>query len=89
MINYKSLSKGEQLRAAYVLMSMFNALNQFRILMLDNLDGLDDASCQMLFGLIERDLEDYDHVFLASANESLERAAKASAVSGEAKIITF
>ena len=89
MINYKSLSKGEQLRAAYVLMSMFNALNQFRILMLDNLDGLDDASCQMLFGLIERDLDDYDHVFLASANESLERAAKASAVSGEAKIITF
>lgn len=30
MINYKSLSKGEQLRAAYVLMSMFNVLNQFR-----------------------------------------------------------
>ncbi|WP_147347981.1 hypothetical protein [Clostridium sp. AM58-1XD] len=58
-------------------MSMFNALNQFRILMLDNLDGLDDESCQLLFGLIQKDLDDYDHVFLASANESLERAAMA------------
>lgn len=89
MISYKSLSKGEQLRAAYVLMSMFNALNQFRILMLDNLDGLDDESCRMLFELIGKDLEDYDHVFLASANESLERAAMASAISGEVQTITF
>lgn len=89
MINYKSLSKEEQLRAAYVLMSMFNALNQFRILMLDNLDGLDDTSCQMLFELIERDLDDYDHVFLPSANESLERAAKASAVGSAVQIIAF
>lgn len=87
MISYKSLSKGEQLRAAYVLMSMFNALNQFRILMLDNLDGLDDECCQLLFGLIQKDLDDYDHVFPASANESLERSAMASAVSGEVQII--
>lgn len=63
VINYKSLRKGEQLRAAYVLMSMFNALNQFRLLLLDNLDGLDAESCQLLFELIEKDLDDYDHVF--------------------------
>lgn len=89
MINYKSLSKGEQLRAAYVLMSMFNALNQFRLLLLDNLDGLDAESCQLLFELIEKDLDDYDHVFLASANDGLENAAMASAAGKEVQIISF
>ncbi|MBQ3570703.1 MAG: AAA family ATPase [Methanocorpusculum sp.] len=80
MITYKALSKGEQLRAAYILMSMFNALNQFRILMLDNLDGLDEDSCIQLLQLIARDIDDYDHVFLCSANESLSRAAAASGI---------
>lgn len=80
MIAYKALSKGEQLRAAYILMSMFNALNQFRILMLDNLDGLDKDSCDLLLQLIAKDIDDYDHVFLCSANESLSIAASASGI---------
>jgi len=80
MIAYNSLSKGEQLRAAYILMSMFNALNQFRILMLDNLDGLDEGACAQLLQLIAKDIDDYDHVFLCSANESLSRAAAASGI---------
>lgn len=77
-ILYRSASEGEQLRVAYVLMSMFNALNQFRILVLDNLNRLDVASCQLLLQLVKDDMGDYDHVFLASANNSIIDAAESS-----------
>lgn len=74
-INYFSASNGERLRIAYVLMSMFNELNQFRILILDNLNELDNESCELLVSLIKNDIEEYDHVFLASANDSIKKAA--------------
>ena len=74
-ISFSSASSGERLRVIYVLMAMFNAMNQFRILILDNLDDLDDESCEMLLGLIKNDMDDYDHIFLASRDSNLRSAA--------------
>jgi len=65
-ISYASASTGERVRIIYVLMSMFNALNGFRILILDNLNELDYEACMLLMGLVKEDIEDYDHIFLAS-----------------------
>lgn len=65
-ISYKALSAGERIRVNYLLTDMLNALNGFRILIIDNLDGLDKdglaALCQLI---IERE-EDYDNIFLAA-----------------------
>lgn len=65
IIPYEGISSGERIRALYILVDMLNALNQFRILILDNLDGLDKESFCELLNVIEENEDDYDHIFLA------------------------
>lgn len=65
IIPYEGISSGERIRALYILVDMLNALNQFRILILDNLDGLDKESFCELLNVIEENKDDYDHIFLA------------------------
>jgi len=74
-INFTSASTGEQIRVAYILMTMFNELNQFGVMILDNLNELDDESCEKLMTLIQTDEEAFDHVFLSSANDNVKKAA--------------
>ena len=68
LIPYKALSTGERIRVMYLLTDMLNALNGFRILILDNLDGLDKSGLESICRLILEHADDYDHVFLAAIN---------------------
>ena len=49
---------------------MLNELNQFRILILDDLDGLDRNSLQALVDLVMEDESSWDHVFFAAVNNT-------------------
>ena len=69
-ITFDSLSNGEKIRCIYILTSMLNELNQFRILILDDLDGLDRNSLQALVDLVLEDEASYDHVFFAAVNNT-------------------
>lgn len=65
-IGFDSISNGEQLRVAFVLMLMLNQVNQVRILMLDNLNDLDVAAFQDFLKMLEAvDPTYYDHIFLS------------------------
>lgn len=65
-IGFDSLSNGEQLRVAFVLMLMLNQVNQVRILMLDNLNDLDITAFQDFLKMLEVvDPTYYDHIFLS------------------------
>lgn len=68
MISYDALSNGEKIRILYILTDMLNALNHFRILILDDLDGLDEDGMTALVELLKERADDYDHIFLASVN---------------------
>lgn len=69
-ITYNSLSNGEKIRVIYILTSMLNELNQFRILVLDDLDGLDRHSLQSLVDIVMEDESSWDHVFFAAVNNT-------------------
>lgn len=69
-ITFDSLSNGEKIRVIYILTSMLNELNQFRILILDDLDGLDRNSLQALVDLVMEDESSWDHVFFAAVNNT-------------------
>jgi len=65
-IAFDSISNGEQLRVAFVLMLMLNQVNQVRILLLDNLNDLDVAAFQDFLKMLEAvDPTYYDHIFLS------------------------
>ena len=67
-LSYKALSSGEQIRVLYIVTDMLNALNGFKILIIDNLDGLDETSLNSLISTVIENAEDYDHIFLSSVN---------------------
>lgn len=69
-IAFDALSNGEKIRVIYILTSMLNELNQFRILMLDNLDGLDRENLQALVDIVMEDKDAYDHIFFASVDNT-------------------
>lgn len=69
-ITFDALSNGEKIRVIYILTSMLNELNQFRILVLDDLDGLDRDSLQALVNLVVEDEASWDHVFFAAVNNT-------------------
>lgn len=77
-IQYAGLSNGEKIRAMFVLTDMLNELNGFRILLLDNLDGLDEESLAELCKCIAENYSRYDHILLASV-----RTAEAEKVFGD------
>ena len=65
-IEYEGLSRGERMRALFVVADMLNALNGFKMLIIDDLDGLDKESLTALFDVIIENIEDYDQIFIAS-----------------------
>ena len=69
-IPYEAISTGEKLRVMFVLTDMLNALNGFRILILDNLDGLDKQGLEDLMAMVVDHVYDYDHIFLASVDST-------------------
>lgn len=65
-IPFKAASNGEKIKATYIITDMLNALNGFRILIIDDLDGLDEIGMTQLMDIISKNAKMYDHIFLAS-----------------------
>lgn len=70
VIPFDNLSTGERIRAVYLLTDMLNALNGYRILIVDNLDGLDSEALNDLLNVIIDNADDYDHVFVATIDKA-------------------
>lgn len=69
-ISFDGISTGERLRLGLVLMSMLNALNGFRILLLDDVNSLDLENFKLLIQLIRESEGEYDHVFIAGLDNT-------------------
>lgn len=69
-IPFTALSSGEKARVMFAMTDMLNALNQFRILMLDGLDALDAEGISATLKLVETSVADgkYDQVFVSVLN---------------------
>lgn len=89
LISYEALSNGEKIRILFVLTDMLNALNNFRILMLDNLDGLDEEAMNNLVQVVQDEAESYDHIFLAAVNTTEAQRALSALPAAETLFLTM
>ena len=66
-IPMKSVSSGEFIIVAYLIMSVINEITGVKVILLDNLDKLDEETFKSLFELLIND-SGYDSIFISAVN---------------------
>lgn len=66
-IPMKSVSSGEFIIVAYLIMSVINEITGVKVILLDNLDKLDEENFKSLFKLLIND-SGYDSIFISAVN---------------------